>query len=168
MENYLEIGQIVNTTGLKGFVKVNPFTDNIQRFEELKKVYIEYKNSLEEVEIESVRYNKNQVILKIKGIEDINQAEKYRNCFIKISRKDAVKLPEDSYFIVDLIGLDVYTNSSKYLGKIDDVYSTKSNDIYVVKGEDGKQILLPAIKQVIENIDLNKKQITVNLIEGLV
>src|SRR5574344_1939183 len=102
MENYLEIGQIVNTTGLKGFVKVNPFTDNIQRFEELKKVYIEYKNSLEEVEIESVRYNKNQVILKIKGIEDINQAEKYRNCFIKISRKDAVKLPEDSYFIVDL------------------------------------------------------------------
>ena len=168
MQEYLEIGQIVNTNGLKGFVKVNPFTDNIRRFEELEKVYVDNNNSIQEFEIETVRYNKNQVMIKFKEIDTIEQAEKLRNCFIKISREDAIVLPEDSYFIVDLIGLNVYTKSSEYLGKIDDVYSTKSNDIYVVKNEEGKQILLPAIKQVIENIDLIEKKIIVNLIEGLI
>ena len=168
MEQLMEIGQIVNTYGIKGFLKVVPFTDDITRFEKLKSIYIETKNSLETVDIEEVKYSKNLVLLKIEGIDDINQAEIYKNCYIKINRKDAVKLPEDSYFIVDLIGISVYTDNNEELGNIIDVFPTKANDIYVVKNELGKQILLPAIGDVIKNVDIENKKIIVHLIDGLV
>lgn len=168
MEQLIEIGKIVNTYGIKGFLKVVPYTDNISRFEDLKSIYIETKNSLKTVIIEDVKYSKNLVLLKIKGIDDINIAEVYKNCSIKIDRKDAVKLPENSYFIIDLIGLNVYTDDNENLGNIVDVYSTKANDIYVVKNEIGKQILLPAISKVIKNVDINNKKMIVHLIDGLI
>lgn len=167
MKNLLEIGQIVNTYGIKGFVKVVPYTDDITRFEQLKNVYIETKNGFEEVNIEEVKYSKNIVLLKFKGIDNINIAEKYRNCYIKIDRKDAIKLPENSYFIADLIGIDVFSDEGKFLGKVDDIFSTSSNDVYVIKDELGKQLLLPAIKDVIKNIDIENGRITVHLMPGL-
>ena len=167
MDEYLEIGQIVNTNGLKGMVKVNPFTDDMMRFEELEDLYIQYKGNLKKVKIEQVRYQKNQVLLKLEGINSIEEAENYRNCYLKIHRKDARNLEEDMYFIADLIGLEVYTNQNELLGKLDDVFSTGSNDVYVVKDQNGKQILLPAIKEVIKQIDLKNKKITVELITGL-
>ncbi len=142
----MEIGQIVNTYGIKGFVKVQPFTDDIRRFEDLKQVYLQVKERLETFEIEEVKYHKHMVLLKLKGIDDINQAEKYRNAYLKIDRKDAVILPEDTYFIADLLEMEVTTEEGEILGKITDVYPTGSNDIYVVKNEEGKQILLPAIR----------------------
>lgn len=111
MEEYLEIGQIVNTYGIKGFVKVVPYTDNITRFEDLKTVFIEQKKQLTKVTIEEVKYSKNLVLLKFKEILTIEMAEKLKNCYLKIHRKDAIKLPENSCFIVDLLGLDVYTRS---------------------------------------------------------
>jgi 16S rRNA processing protein RimM len=168
MEQLLEIGQIVNTYGIKGFVKVVPFTDDITRFENLKKVYLQTKKGLETIEIEEVKYSKNTVLLKIKGIDDINTASLYKNCYLKIDRKDAVKLPEDSYFIVDLLDMEVYTDENIYLGKIDDVYPTGSNDIYVIKNEAGKQILLPAIAQVIKTVNVEDKKMTVHLLDGLI
>ena len=146
METLMEIGQIVNTYGIKGFVKVQPFTDDIRRFEDLKQVYLQVKERLETFEIEEVKYHKHMVLLKLKGIDDINQAEKYRNAYLKIDRKDAVILPEDTYFIADLLEMEVTTEEGEILGKITDVYPTGSNDIYVVKNEEGKQILLPAIR----------------------
>lgn len=146
MESLMEIGQIVNTYGIKGVVKVSPFTDDIRRFEDLKHIYLQTKQGLETFEIEEVKYHKQMVLLKLKGIDDINLAEKYRNCYLKIDRKDAVTLPEDTYFIVDLLGLEVMTQEGETLGNITDVYPTGSNDIYVVKNEEGKQILLPAIR----------------------
>lgn len=167
MQEYLEVGQIVNTNGLKGLLKVNPFTDDITRFERLKTIFIEHKKELLEFEIESVRYQKKQVLLKLKGIDTIEEAEKYREDYLKINRNKEEKLPEDTYYIVDLIGLDVYTEDGEILGKLDDVFSTGSNDVYVVKNSEGKQILLPAISDVIKNIDLKQKKIVVNLIEGL-
>lgn len=167
MDEYLEIGQIVNTNGLKGMVKVNPFTDDMMRFEELEDLYIQYKGNLKKVKIEQVRYQKNQVLLKLEGINSIEEAENYRNCYLKIHRKDARNLEEDMYFIADLIGVEVYTNQNELLGKLDDVFSTGSNDVYVVKDQNGKQILLPAIKEVIKQIDLKNKKITVELINGL-
>lgn len=167
MDEYLEIGQIVNTNGLKGMVKVNPFTDDMMRFEELEDLYIQYKGNLKKVKIEQVRYQKNQVLLKLEGINSIEEAEIYRNCYLKIHRKDARDLEKDMYFIADLIGLEVYTNQNELLGKLDDVFSTGSNDVYVVKDQNGKQILLPAIKEVIKQIDLKNKKITVELINGL-
>ena len=160
MEQLMEIGQIVNTYGIKGFVKVKPFTDDIKRFENLSYVYIETKKSLKEMKIE-------EVLLKLKGIDDINMAETYRNCYIKINREDAVNLPEDTYFIVDLLGMNVYTEENVLLGNIIDIYPTGANDIYVVKDELGKQILLPAIGEVIKLVDTKNKKMIVHLMEGL-
>ena len=168
MEKYLEIGQIVNTFGIKGQVKIVPFTDDITRFDELKEIYVEKKNELKLFQIEQVNYKKNMVILKLKGIETVEEAEKLRNCYLKIDRKDAKKLPKDTYFIVDLLGLDVYTDEGKLLGKVDDIYNAGSSDIYVVKDELGKQILLPAIKDVLKEVDLENQKIIVHLIKGLV
>jgi len=167
MQEYLEIGQIVNTNGLKGVVKINPFTDDVTRFEKLKTVYIERGKELKEFEIEEVRYQKKQVLVKFKNIDTIEDAQKYRECYIKINRKDAVKLPEDTYFIADLIGLDVYTIDNELIGKIEDVFSTGSNDVYVVKNNLGRQVLLPAIADVVKEVDLENKKIIVELIEGL-
>lgn len=164
----LEIGQIVNTYGIKGFLKVVPYTDDIKRFEKLNSIYIQNKKTLETVTIEEVKYAKNLVLLKIKGIDNINDAEIYKNCYIKIDRSDAVELPEDSYFIIDLIGIKVYTDEGEELGDIVDVFSTGANDVYVVKNEIGKQVLLPAIGDVIKNVDIEDKKMLVHLIEGLV
>lgn len=166
-QEYFEIGQIVNTFGIKGQVKVTPFTDDIHRFDELKKVILEKNKKVQEREIEKVTYHKNMVLIKFKGIEDINMAETLRNSYLKIKREDAKELPEDTYYIADLLGLAVYTEDGEYLGKVDDIYSTKANDVYVVKDEEGKQILLPGTKEVIQKVDLEKETITVHLLEGL-
>ena len=166
MQEILEIGQIVGTFGIKGMVKVVPFTDDIKRFDDLKKVYVENKKKKEEYEIEQVSYHKNMVILKFKGIDKIEDAEKLRDSYLKINREDAVPLEENSYFIVDLIGLDVETQEGNLLGKLEDIYNTGSNDIYVVKDELGKQILLPAISDVIKKVDLESKKIIVHLLKG--
>lgn len=164
----MEIGQIVNTYGIKGFLKVVPYTDDITRFEKLNNIYIQTKKSLETVTIEEVKYSKNLVLLKIKEIDDINSAEIYKNCYIKIDRSDAVELPEDSYFIIDLIGVEVITDEGENIGNIIDVFSTGANDVYVVKNELGKQVLLPAIGDVIKNVDIKNKKMIVHLLEGLV
>ncbi|MBS5864517.1 MAG: 16S rRNA processing protein RimM [Clostridium sp.] len=165
---YIEIGQIVNTNGLKGVVKVNPFTDDISKFEDLKYVYIQLKNELKKVKIEQVRYNKNQVLLKLGGIDSIEEAEKYRNFYLKTEKESQEDLGEDTYYIVDLIGLDVYSDKNEYLGKIEDVFPTGSNDVYVVKDNLGKQILIPAITDVVKKVDLKNKKMTINLIPGLI
>lgn len=123
---------------------------------------------MEEVEIEEVKYHKNMVLLKIKGINDMNQAEKCKGLYLKIHRKDAIKLPKDTYFIADLLGLEVYTDEGVLLGKVDDIYNTGSNDIYVVKDDLGKQILLPGTKEVLKEISLEKEKIVVHLIKGLI
>lgn len=167
MNPYLELGQIVNVKGLKGEVKVNPFTENIDRFEELKTVLIKFKNESKEFEIEKVGYHKNQVILKFKGINTIEEAEKLRNSYILINRNDLEPLEEGVYYITDLLGLEVYTEGGTLLGKVDDIYNTGSNDIYVVKDDLGKQKLLPGIPEVLKNVDLEHGKIIVNLIEGL-
>lgn len=165
---YIEIGQIFNTNGLKGVVKVNPFTDDISKFEDLKYVYIQLKNELKKVKIEQVRYNKNQVLLKLEGIDSIEEAEKYRNFYLKTEKESQEDLGEDTYYIVDLIGLDVYSDKNEYLGKIEDVFPTGSNDVYVVKDNLGKQILIPAIADVVKEVDLKNKKMTINLIPGLI
>lgn len=168
MQKYFEVGQIVNTFGIKGDVKVRPFTDTIERFEELKKVYICKKEKLEEVEIEEVKYHKDMVLLKLKGIDNMNEAEKLKGLYLKIDRKNAKKLPKNTYFIADLLGLDVYSDENEYLGKVDDIFPTGANDVYVVKDEMGKQLLLPSIPEVIKEIDLEKEKIIVHLLKGLV
>lgn len=167
MNKYLEIGQIVNTRGLKGEVKVNSYSEDPERFEKIKKIIIKQKEKKQEYEIQKVTYNKNQVILKLKNIDTIEEAEKLRNAIILIDRDSLGKLPKDVYYIADLIGLDVYTDENEYLGKVDDIFNTKSNDVYVVKDDIGKSKLLPGIPEVIKKISLENGKIIVHLIEGL-
>ena len=167
-QEYFEIGQIVNTFGIKGFVKVNPFTDDMERFEELNSVLVVKNKELIEMQIEEVKYQKNVVLIKFKGIEDINMAEKYKGCYIRIKRKDARKLPEGTYFIADLIGLSVYDDKGNLLGTVNDIYNNKVHDIYVIKDDLWKQILLPSTKEVIKQVDIDSNKIIVHLINGLV
>ena len=168
MEEYFEIGQIVKTSGLKGVVKVKPFTDDITKFNNFKTIYIEIKKELKEFEIENVRFSKNMIFLKLKGIDTIEDAENYRNLYLKVKRDKEEKLEEGSYYIVDIIGCRVFSEENENLGKVDDVFSTGSNDVYVIKSDDGKQILIPAIKDVIKKVDIQNKEIIVHLIEGLI
>lgn len=164
----LEIGQIVNTFGIKGFVKVNPWVNDVTRFDDLKKVYIKIRKELKTLEIEEVKYHKNQVLLKFKGVETVEQAEMLRNAILEIDRKDAIPLEEGEYFIADLLESEVYTDEGEKLGILEDIFNTGSNDIYVVKNELGKSILLPRIKDVFKEIDVENKKIIVHLIEGLI
>ena len=164
----LEIGQIVNTFGIKGFVKVNPWVNDVTRFDELKKVYIKIRKELKVLEIEEVKYHKNQVLLKFKGVETVEQAEMLRNAILEIDRKDAIPLEEGEYFIADILESEVYTDDGRKLGIVEDIFNTGSNDIYVVKNELGKSILLPRTKDVFKEIDVENKKIIVHLIEGLI
>lgn len=164
----LEIGQIVNTFGIKGMVKVKPFTDDIRRFDELKTVYVEKNSTKTEYEIEEVKYHKDMVLIKFKGIDKVEQAEMLRNSYLTVSRDSVEKLEEGRYYIVDLLGLEVYTDEQILLGTLEDIFNTGSNDIYVVKDKKGKQILLPAIQDVIKQIDIENKKIIVHLLPGLV
>lgn len=168
MTKYLEIGQIVNTFGIKGMVKVKSFTDNIERFSNLEKIYIKNKSGQTEYKIQEVKYHKNMVLIKFEGIENPEQADLLRNSYLIVDRETEEPLEAGRYYIVDMIGLDVFTDDNEYLGKLEDIYNTGSNDIYVVKNELGKQILLPAIEDVIKNIDMDNKKVIVHLIPGLV
>lgn len=168
MTKYLEIGQIVNTFGIKGMVKVKPFTDNIERFSNLEKIYIKNKSGQTEYKIQEIKYHKNMVLIKFEGIENPEQADLLRNSYLIVDRETEEPLEPGRYYIVDMIGLDVFTDNNEYLGKLEDIYNTGSNDIYVVKNELGKQVLLPAIEDVIKSIDMESKKVIVHLIPGLV
>lgn len=167
MNKYLELGQIVNVKGLKGEVKANSYAEDITVFERLPKIFLKRKDKMQEMQIEKVGYNKNQVILKLKNCDSVEEAEKLRNMQILVEKKDLGQLPEGVYYIADLFGLEVYTDENEYLGKVDDIYSTGANDIYVVKSEDGRQKLLPGIDEVLKKIDIENGKIIVHLIEGL-
>lgn len=168
MQEFLEIGQIVNTFGIKGMVKVKPFTDDITRYDDLKKIYVETNKNKSQYEIQEVKYHKDMVLIKFKGIDKVEEAELLRNAYLKVNRKEEPELEEGTYYIVDLIGLEVYSDEGEILGKIDDIFNNGSSDIYVVKNEIGKQILLPAISDVIKQINLEEKKIVVHILKGLI
>ena len=168
LEQYLDIGKIVNTHGVKGELKVVPLTDDPERYLKLKWVYVDKKSGLEKYMVESVKFFKSFVILKLKEIEDMTQAEALRELFIKIDRKDAVKLPKNAFFISDILGCLVFDIEGKELGKLVDVLQTGSNDVYVVKRESAPDLLVPALKSVVREVDVENRRIVVELPEGLV
>ncbi len=166
MSKYFVIGKIVNTQGLKGEVRALPFTDDIKRFELLKEVFLSIKGSLKSYKIENVRFHKKFVLLKFENIDDINDAERLKNTEIKIPEELALPCSKDEYYIRDLYGLNVITKDNEHLGTLVDIIFTGANDVYVVENKE-KQILIPAIKKCILNIDLQNKIMTVSLLEGL-
>lgn len=164
----LEIGQIVNTFGIKGFVKIYPFVNDIKRFDNLKKIYVKLKKEELTLELEEIKYQKNMVIAKFKNIENIEQAEPLKNAYVEISREDAIPLEEGEYFIADLLGMEVYTDLGEKLGTLTDIFNNGSSDIYEVKNEQGKQFLLPYIDDVIKEINIETGRITVHILDGLI
>ena len=163
MQDKFEIGKIVNTFGIKGEVKVTPYTDDIEQFKKIKSIYV--NNTL--MQVQSAKFQKNVVILKLKDVDDMTAAENLRNSIIEAKRSKK-KLPENTYYIADLIGLDVYTDEGNLLGNVTDIYNTGANDIYTVKTLEGKEVLLPAIKDVIKQVDLQNEKIIVHLLKGLI
>ena len=167
MDNLLEIGQIVNTYGIKGFIKVVPFVDYKEQFKDFHKIYIDLNKKNEEFFIEQVKFSKDLVLLKLKGIETIEQAEMFRNQYIKIERKD-IKLEEGAHFIVDLLGLEVYTEEGTLLGNIKEILQPGCNDVYIIKNSENKEILIPVIPEVVKKIDIENHKVIVHLLDGLI
>lgn len=159
----IKIGQVVNVVGLKGELKVYHYSDYKERFEELSEIYLDQR----QVKIEGVRYMKEMVILKLEGISDRTEAEKHKGKDIFIDKQDVRVLPEDTYYIFDLIGLSVQDESGAVLGTLCDVIQNSSQDIYEIEKEDGKKFMIPAVEEFILNIDIENRVMTVKLIEGL-
>lgn len=167
MDDFLRVGVISSTHGVRGEVKVYPTTDDINRFKKLKKVILDTGKEHLDLEIEGVKFFKNQAILKFKGIDNINDIEKYKGKDLLVTRENAVKLEEDEYFIADIIGSTVVTDEETVLGELTEVLVTSANDVYVVKMNNGKEILLPSIKECILDIDPENKIIKVHVMAGL-
>lgn len=169
MENYLRVGVITSPHGVHGEVKVFPTTDDPSRFLELEMVLLDLGggNERKELTIRQVRFFKNLVILGFEGITSRDQVEGWRQKELWITRDQAVELSEDENFIADLIGLSVRTDEGCELGTVTDVIQTGANDVYCVSGEDGKEILLPAIKDCILKVDLEKQEMLVHVLPGL-
>lgn len=164
---FLEVGKIINTHGLRGDVKIVTWTDYPEDFEEIDKVYIRRKTGDVVLTITNVKYQKNNIIVKFKEIADINEAEKYKNLVLCADREDLPELEEGAHYIADLIGLDIVDEEGELIGKLVDVFNTGANDIYDVKREGKKNLLLPVIQDVVKDIDLENKKITVHVMEGL-
>lgn len=167
MEQMLRVGVITSTHGIRGEVKVFPTTDDRNRFYELKDVILDTGKEQKTLEIEHVKFFKNMVILKFKGFDNINDIEIYKGKDLLVTRENAVELGPDENFIADLIGLSVVTDEGEELGVLKDVMQTGANDVYVVERTDKKELLLPAIKQCILDVDLESGKITVHVMDGL-
>lgn len=167
MEELLRVGVISSTHGVRGEVKVYPTTDDPERFLDLDEVLLDAGREQIVLEITNVKFFKNMVILKFKGYDSINDIEKYKGRDLLIRRDQAVDLDEDEYFITDLVGLWVVTDEGVNLGELKEVMPTGANDVYIVRQENGKELLLPAIKECILDVDLDQGIMKIHLMDGL-
>jgi len=166
MTVFIKIGLIVNTHGHKGELKVLPLTDDIGRFHEAGHFYLQKDNGYKEYNVAKCRIHQDKVIISFKEIPDMNEAQKLKGSYIELPESELKSLPAGHYYIYQLIGLDVYEDES-FLGKITDILKTGSNDVYVVKGTTGKEIYLPALKEVVRDIDLVSGVVKVIIPQGL-
>ena len=167
MEDLLQIGVITTTHGVRGDVKVFPTTDDPMRFKKLKQVILDTGKEQIELEFAGARFFKNLVILKFKGIDNINDVEQYRQKSLYVTRENAVPLGENEYFIADLIGLKVVSDEGEELGELSDVLQTGANDVYVVSKENTPDLLIPAIRDCIRQVDIENGTMQVHLLAGL-
>lgn len=157
MKELMCVGQITKPHGVRGEVKVCSLTDSLERFKSLKRAYIDGK----EIKITSVKLQSDRAILKIEGIDTMDEADNYRNKYIEVKREDAIKLPKDSYYIADLIDCQVFDTEGESLGRVYDVIETGSNDVYWVKDEKNKEVLIPALKSIVEEVNINDSKIII-------
>lgn len=167
MEDLLQVGVITTTHGVRGEVKVFPTTDDANRFKKLKEVILDTGKEQLPLEIMQVKFFKNLVILKFKGIDNINDIEKYKGKSLYVTRENAVKLKKNEYFIADLIGMRAVTEEGEELGTLKDVMQTGANDVYVIQKEGEDELLVPAIRDCVKNVDIESGVMTLHLLEGL-
>ena len=168
MEQLLQVGVISSTHGVRGEVKVFPTTDDVKRFKRLKQVILDTGREHKLLEIEGVKFFKQFVILKFKGIDNINDIEKYKGKSLLVDRANAVRLRKNEYFIADMIGLTVNTEDGEEFGTLRDVLETGANDVYIIDSLKHGEVLVPAIKQCILDVDIENGKMTIHLMEGLV
>ena len=167
MEELLQVGAITKTHGGHGEVRVFPMTDDVKRFKKLKKTYVETKNGYDELNCVSAKFLKQFVVLKFEGYDSIESIEKYCGKGIFVTRSDAVKPGKDEYFIADLIGLTAEEEGTGIRGKIVNVISTGANDVYEIALDDGRTLLLPAIKECVLDVDIKGGTMKMHILDGL-
>ena len=168
MEKLLQVGVITSTHGIRGEVKVFPTTDDPKRFKKLKQVILDTGKEKRDLEVESVKFFKQFVILKFKGIDNINEVERYKRCPLLVTRDHAVPLQEDEYFIADMIGMQVVTEDGALFGTLKDVIETGANDVYIIESSEHGEVLVPAIKECILDINIEEQKMQIYLMDGLV
>ncbi len=167
MEERLQVGIISSTHGVRGEVKVFPTTDDLERFKKLKEVILVTEKTEKNLKITGVKFFKQFAILKFEGIDTLNDVEVYKGAKLYVTRKNAVKLKKDEYFIADLIDLIVVDEEDNKIGTLKDVMKTGANDVYIVTNDEGQEFLFPAIKECILNIDFETGKMTVHIMDGL-
>lgn len=168
MEELLQVGVITQTHGIRGEVKVFPTTDDAARFQDLKHVLLDTGKGTLSLEIENVKFFKQFVILKFKGYDNINDVERYKRCPLLVERRDAVPLEEDEYFITDMIGIKVVTDQGEDFGVLKDVMATGANDVYIIDRPSAGEVLVPAIKECILEVDIPGRRMKVHVMDGLI
>ena len=166
-QDLLRVGVIANTHGVHGEVKVFPTTDDMTRFKKLKQVILDTGKEQKTLEIASVKFFKNLAILKFKGIDNINDIEKYKGKDLLITRDQAVPLKKDEYFICDLIGCRVVTEEGTEVGELTEVLQTAANDVFVVQAEGKKEILVPYINDCVTDVAIEEKKVIIRLLPGM-
>ncbi len=167
MEELLQVGVITQTHGIRGEVKVFPTTDDASRFRDLKHVLLDTGKDTLSLEIENVKFFKQFVILKFKGYDNINDVERYKRCPLLVERSDAVPLDEDEYFITDMIGMQVVTDEGEDFGVLKDVLTTGANDVYMIDHPSAGEVLVPAIKECILEVDIPGRRMKLHVMDGL-
>ena len=168
MEDLLKVGVITTTHGVRGEVKVFPTTDDAERFLDIEYVLLDTGKELRRLNIQNVKFFKNLVILKFKGVDNINDIEKYKGRDLWIPREEGQELEEDEYYIADLLGMSVVLEDGQEFGTLKDVMETGANDVYIIDSAEHGEVLLPAIKECILDVDLEKNIMTIHLIKGLI
>lgn len=167
IDNLYQVGAVLKTHGIKGEVKVFPTTDDVSRFKNMKDLLVDFKGQLINLEVTGLKKQNNIVILKFKDIDDINDVEKYVGCNLYVTKENRVRLKKDEYFIADLIGLNVITDTGEEFGVISDVLQTGANDVYEITMKDNRAVLVPAIKECILSVDIDNKLMTIHVMDGL-
>ncbi|MBQ7985784.1 MAG: ribosome maturation factor RimM [Clostridia bacterium] len=164
--DFLEVGKIINTHGLRGEVKIVTWTDSPEVFEELKFCLAKMRGEETRLDIKNIKYQKNNIIVAFSQLTSIEEAEKFKNAVLLVPREELGELPEGVYYIADLIGCEVFDKSGK-IGDLVDVFGTGSNDVYDIKRENKKNLLVPIIDGVLQSVDIENKKIIIEIPKGL-
>lgn len=167
MEDRFQVGVITQTHGVRGEVKVYPTTSDVKRFKKNMALILDTGKENIDLKVEGVKFFKQFVILKFEGYDSIESIEKYRKKSLYVTRENAVKLKKDEYFIADLMGCKVYDDEGNEIGELTEVMQTGANDVYVVKTSDEREVLFPAIKECIKEVNAEEGKVIVHVMDGL-